>query len=124
MTCLTKTQARILNRIVLHGGGFQCNIHTIGLHRLPIFALWENSAPLTDEEATQLANIVDDVIKRQYPDADEQGRAPAANMITVKKTETGWQFRRMTWQHGPPFIPVEPVPLSELGVREDGERRF
>lgn len=95
-------------------GGLHFDSPSLGLTKIPICAIWEESEELTEEEVKRLGGIFTEIIQKQYPDATKDFKATSANMITFRKVDGKWTFRRLTWEIGPIWYPIHGS-LEEIG---------
>jgi len=103
--------------LYLHkSGGVHFDSPSLGLTKMPICAIWEESEELTEEEIKTLGEIVAEFIKKYYPDVTKDFKATSANMIIFRKVDGKWTFRRLTWETGPTWF-LEHGSLEEIGKK-------
>jgi len=102
--------------VYLHSGGLSYNPIMAFSAKIPLVAIWKESEEPTDQEISQLAEIVETMAGHYKPTAVHDFIVEGANMVTLRKVNGKWTFRRMTWEMGPTWF-LQPGTLEEIAAK-------
>ena len=90
--------------VPIHKGGLDGTNLTLALARNFFLAIYEDSEKPTEEELEQIEALRQHIATR-FGASLEVKQGISANMVTIRKTEGRWTFRKMTWTTGPSWHP-------------------
>ena len=103
--------------IYVASGGFHFDV-LLNLSSLtPLIAVYETSEEPTDKEIEFIhARILNDEAGIYIPEKIEEKRyaIEGHNTMTLKKENGKWMYRRLTWNQGPQWFPIQGTSIEEL----------
>lgn len=89
----------------IQSGGLNSSDVSLGMMVMPFLAIYETTEDPTEEEMQQILELRQH-IAMQFGASKESVDARGANMVTIKKENGRWTFRRLTWRVGPLWHPT------------------
>lgn len=108
--------------VYLHKGGFGYDSLSSAFISLPLCAIWYESEEPTPDELTELSEIPKALAEYFNPQCVRNYCVEGVNMVTLKKENGKWTYRKMTWSEGPMWYPkygsLENIKEEILGKRK------